>query len=135
RLDAASMVLLEKLNKIEATIAEQGTSLGRIQEATSSLEPGFLQSTKLHQSPFCPTQPKMCIEAFEVPKGRWASLDYFMTLPFISTLVPPGRKFELLVFDNTEIAEECKLPNLHQRHVQKLLDHFLAEIHPLHPVM
>ena len=134
RLDAASVVLLEKLNKLETTITEQSATLVRIQKATSFLEPGFLHSDKL-RSPFCPTQPRIYSEVFEVPKGRWASLDYFMTLPFVGTLLPAGRKYESIVFDNTEIQRDCKLPNLHRDHVQKLVDYFLAGIHPLHPIM
>src|SRR5438876_938833 len=98
RLDAASMVLLEKLNKLEAT---------------SFLEPSFPHNSKL-RSPFSPTQPRMYSEVFQVPKGRWSSLDYFMSLPFVGTLLPPTRKYESLVFDNTEIRNDCKLPNLHR---------------------
>ena len=58
-----------------------------------------------------------------------------MSLSFVTTLLPRTRKYESLVFDNGEIRKDCKLPNLHREHVQKLVDYFLAGIHPLHPVM
>lgn len=128
------MVLLEKLSKLEATITEQSAALGRIQEATSFLEPGFQHSGKL-QSPFFPTPPRICSAVFQVSKGRWASLDHFMSLPFVVALLPASRKCQSIVFDNSEIRKDCKLPNLHRDHIQKLVDYFLAEIHPLHPVM
>lgn len=135
RLDAASMVLLEKLNKLEATISEQGLALGRIQEATSLLEPGLLHGNKF-KSPFSPTQQKGCpTEVFQTPKGRWASMDYFMSLPFVGTLLPPGRKYENIFLDNFEIRKDCKLPNVHREDVQKLVDHYLASIHPLHSIL
>jgi len=132
RLDAASMVLLEKLNKLEATISEQSLTLGRIQEATSFLEPGFLHSNKF-KSPFSPIQ--QTTEVFQVPKGRWASLEHFMSLPFVGTLLPPGRKYENIFLDNFEMRKDYKLPNLHPEHIQKLIDHYLTSIHPLHPIL
>src|SRR5208282_3732094 len=103
-------------------------------EATSFLESGFPHGGKL-RSPFCPSQPRISSEVFQVPKGRWASLDYFMSLPFVATLLPASRKYESIVLDNTDIRTDCRLPNLQRDHVQKLVDYFLAGIHPLHPVM
>lgn len=132
RLDATSIVLLEKFNKLEGAIAEQSKILGRIQEATSFLELGVPSSGK---SPFCPIQPRISSEVFQVPKGRWASLDHFMSLPFIATLFPANRKYQSIVFDNTETRKDCKLPNLHRDHLRKLVDYFLAEIYPLHPII
>jgi hypothetical protein len=142
------MVLLEKLNKLEATITEQAAALSRISEATSILEPNFPSNTKILKSPFRPSQPRdqprpetkdllppECGDFFLVPKGRWASLDVFMALPFIASLIPTGRKYENLVIDNTDLRRDCKLPNLHPGHVQKLIDRFLAGIHPLHPII
>ena len=134
RLDATSIVLLEKFNKLEGTIAEQSKILGRIQEATSFLELGFPSSGK-SRSPFCPTQPRISSEVFQVPKGRWASLDHFMSLPFVATLFPANRKYQSIVFDNTDTRKDCKLPNLQRDHLRKLVGYFLAEIHPLHPIM
>jgi hypothetical protein len=137
RLDAASMVLLEKLNKIEATILEQGATIGRIQDATSTLEPNFVSPTKvLNQSRFSPTQPQPVANVvFQVPKGNCASLDYFMALPFVQTFIPSGRKFESLICDNPDVRRENQLPNLQKAHVQKLIQNFLTSVHPLHPVI
>jgi hypothetical protein len=129
------MVLLEKLNKLEATISEQGSTLGKIQEATSLLDPDFLHSNQF-KSPFSPIQQKICpTEVFQIPKGRWAGLEHFMSLPFVATLLPPGRKYENIFLDNFEIQKDCKLPNLNREHIQKLVDHYLASIHPLHTIL
>jgi hypothetical protein len=135
RLDAASMVLLEKLNKLEATILEQGATISRIQDATSTLEPNFAHPSKvLNQSRFSPTQPQPTAHVvFQVPKGTCASLDYFMGLPFVQTLIP--RKFESLICDNSDARRENQFPNLQKAHVQKLVQNFLTGVHPLHPVI
>ena len=134
RLDAASMILIEKLNKLEAKIAEQGVALGKIQEATSSLDPGFPVGGKT-QLPFYPVQLVVSTEGFQLPKDRWASVDYFMSLPFISKLFPTGWKYESLFVDNFETPKDRKLPNLEKGHVQRLVDSYMSGIHPLHPIM
>jgi hypothetical protein len=129
------MVLLEKLNKLETSLVEQGLVLGRIQEATSLIEPNFPHQSKI-QSPFCPAKPRNCGEVFQVPKGRWPSLDYFMSLPFVGALLPSGYKYESLMCDNNDCnLRNSKLPNLHPDHVQGLIEVFLNRVHPLHPVM
>lgn len=128
------MVLLEKLNKLEATITEQGITLGRIQDTTSFLNPGFPYGNKL-KSPFSPSQPQMHSEVFQAPKGRWSSLEHFMTLPFVGTLFPQNYKYQNLLIDNLDTRKDSKLPNLHRGHIQTLIDHYITEIHPLHPVM
>ena len=134
------MVLLEKLNKLEATIGEQATILAQVQEATSFLEPNFPFKNKI-KTPFCPTLPPSRSredygEAFLIPKGRWASIDYFMTLPFVANLIPAGSKLESVVLDNLEPSRDnCKLPNLHPPHVQKLVETYVTAIHPMHPVL
>ena len=139
RLDAASMVLLEKLNKLETTIGEQAAVLAQVREATSFLEPNFpFQKTK---TPFCPSQPPSRTvedsgEAFLIPKGGWASIDYFMTLPFVANLIPAGSKFESVIVDDLETSRgNCKLPNTHPQLVQKLLETYVTGIHPMHPVL
>jgi hypothetical protein len=128
------MILLEKLNKLEGKIAEQGVALGKIQEATSSRDLSFPIGDKT-QSPFYPIQPVVSTEAFQLPKDRWASVDYFMSLPFVLTLFPTGSKFESLFVDNFETPKDRKLPNLEKRHVQRLVDNYMTGIHPLHPIM
>jgi len=134
------MVLLEKLNKLEATIGEQATVLAQVRDATSFLEPTFPFKNKI-KTPFCPTQPpsrscKDSGEAFLVPKGGWVSFDYFMTLPFLANLIPAGSKFESIIVDNLEPSRDnCKLPNTHPPLVQKLLETYLTGIHPMHPVL
>jgi hypothetical protein len=130
------MVLLEKLNKIETTILEQGTTISRIQESTSILEPNFVSPSKvLNQSRFTPSQPRPTHVAFQVPKDACAGLDYFMSLPFVRALLPSRRKFDNLICDNPEAGRENKLPNLQKSHVQKLVQNFLTGVHPVHPVM
>lgn len=135
------MVLLEKLNKLEATMGEHTTILAQVQEATSFLEPNFPFKNNL-KTPFCPTQPPCRSpedrgEAFLVPKGGWASVEYFMTLPFVANLIPSGSKHETVIIrDNVEPPKDvCKLPNLHPAHVQKLVETYLTGIHPIHPVL
>jgi hypothetical protein len=130
------MVLLEKLNKIETTLLEQGTTISRIQESTSVLEPNFVNPSKvLNQSRFTPTQPKPTHIAFQVPKGACASLASFMSLPFVRALLPSGRKLDNLICDNPEAGRENKLPNLQKSHVQKLIQNFLTGIYPMHTIM
>jgi len=134
------MVLLEKLNKLEATIGEQATILAQVHEATSILEPNFPFKNKI-KTPFCPTQlaSQSCEshgEVFLAPKDRWASIDYFMSLPFVANLIPAGYKLETIIRDNVESSRDnCKLPNLHPPHVQKLVEIYLTGIHPMHPVL
>jgi hypothetical protein len=129
------MVLLEKLNKLEATILEQGATISRIQDVTSTMEPNFAHPSKvLNQSRFSPTQPQPTVHVvFQVPKGTCESLDYFMALPFVQTLIP--RKFESLICDNSDARRENQFPNLQKAHVQKLIQNFLMGVHPLHPVI
>lgn len=135
------MVLLEKLNKLEAKVGEQTAILAQVQEATSFLEPNFRFKNNI-KTPFCPTQPPSLSsedrgEAFLVPKGRWASIEYFMTLPFVTNLIPTGSKHEAVIIrDNVEPPKDiCKLPNLHPAHIQKLVETYFTGIHPMHPVL
>jgi len=121
-------------------MGEQTAILAQVQEATSVLEPNFPFKSN-SKTPFCPTQPPSrncedCGEAFLIPKGRWASIDYFMTLPFVANLIPAGSKLESVIRDNVEqLRDTCKLPNLHPPHVQRLVETYLTGIHPMHPVL
>lgn len=132
------MVLLEKLNKIESSIQEQGTTLGRLQETVSLVgpllknRPSLFDNTNISPSP--PTESSNI--AFQVPKGGWASLDHFMSLPFIQKLLPQGQKIDTFIHDSPEAPRENKsLPNLEKGHVQGLVDRCLTEILPLHPII
>jgi hypothetical protein len=147
RLDAASMVLLEKLNKLEVTIAEQAAALTKISEVTAVLDPTLPNPNKgLLKSSFTPSKPADATsttitrdpfsgEYFLVPKGRWASLDKFMSQHFVQNLLPSGVRYKSLVVDNNDQPRDYKLPNLQPAHTQRLLDRFLAEVHPLHPII
>lgn len=127
------MVLLEKLNKLETTLSDQSQVIARIQESTSYLEPIFPNGGKLLKSTFTPSQPRVCETIFQVPKGRWASLDYFMSLPFVKNLIPGG--YKKIIVDNMDVRTDSRLPNLNKDHIQKLVDLFFAWIHPLHPII
>ena len=119
RLDAASMVLLEKLNKIESSIIEHGTTLQKLQDTANSFLGPLLadKATALEQTYISPTQANMdgniASMVFQVPKGGFASLNYFMTLPFIESLLPQGQTLQTFVCDNPyERMEHKRLPNL-----------------------
>jgi len=135
------MLLLEKLNTLQATVGEHGTMLAQVRESTSSLELNFRFKNKV-ETPFCPTQPSSRSsedrgEAFIIPKGGWVSINYFMTLPFVADLTPAHSKFESIIVDNSlePSIDNCKLPNIHPPLVQELLETYLSGIHPLHPVL
>lgn len=130
------MVLLEKLNKLEGAMAEQGAVLGRIQDVTAHLEPGSEVNTKVLSRPaFSPTQPRRESRTFQVPRDSWMGLDYFLSLPFVRALMPTARKSYSLVCDSSEIRKGYKLPNLQKSQVQKLVQRFIQALHPVYPVV
>jgi len=137
RLDAASMVLLEKLNKIENTMSEQATVLAQIQETTSILTPEFSSTSKLlPHADFSPEEPKQDPRVvFQVPEGRWGSLDYFLSLSFVRNLMPTSRKSGSLVIDNNNSHPDSPIPSLSKPLVQRLVQEFLDGLYPLHPVL
>jgi hypothetical protein len=141
-LDPASMVLLEKLNKIEHLIGEQGRTLLKLEDTTNTcLSPLIAEKAKvLEKTNISPTQldSKATGIVFQVPRGGYASLSYFMSLPFVRQFFPAGHRIPSLICDNHPIERSTDhklVPNLHLTHLQTLVNHFLTEIHPLHPVI
>ena len=130
------MVIMEKLEKLEATMLDQATVLGKIKDSTFGLNGNFVSPSKaLSQPRFSPSPRRSSHVMFQVPKGGWASLEHFMSLSFVQTLLPRPQSYRGLVCDNSEVRMETRLPNLEKGHVQKLFHFFLEEIHPLHPVI
>jgi len=130
------MVLMEKLEKLEATILDQAAVLGKIRESTSGLKIGVGSPSQALSHPrFSPSPRRSSHVMFQVPKGGLASLDYFMSLPFVKNLMPEREMFSRLVCDNTDVRTNPRLPNLEKRHIHNLFQHFLDEILPLHPIM
>jgi hypothetical protein len=136
RLDAASLVLLEKLDKLEATMLDQAAVLARIQDATSDLQNSQVKPNHVLEHPqFLPSPQRSTPVMFQVPKGGWASMDHFMSLPFVKELMPTGRTYKQLVCDDTNVHSETRLPNLDKTHIRKLSQRFLDNLLPLYPVI
>ena len=128
---------MEKLNKMEATMTEQSTMIRKIHQAASRIEPvlrdqpSFLDRIRTGQN-----QPNSKNPGSEELRGSYASLDYFMSLPYIQNL-----------FLHTELPAtfvchtvftplgDTRLPNLQRFHVQRLVDRYLTDIHLLHPII
>jgi hypothetical protein len=129
------MVLLEKLNKLEGAMAEQGAVLGRIQDVTAHLESGSGANTRgLSQPVLSPTQRRGS-RTFQVPRDTWMGLDHFLSQPFIRALMPTARQSYSLVCDSSETRKGYKLPNLQKSQVQKLVQRFIEALHPVYPVV
>lgn len=127
---------MEKLEKLEATILDQAAVLGKIKDATSGLKVGVGSPSKVLSQPrFSPSPRRSSHVMFQVPKGEWASLSYFLSLPFVKSFVPKSQISRGLVCDNTDVRLETKLPNLEKRHIRRLFQRFLDEIYPLHPII
>ena len=136
RLDAASLVLLEKLDKLEATMLNQATMLARIQDATVDLQNSQVKPNHVLDRPqILPSSKRAAHVMFQIPKGGWASLDHFMSLSFVKELMPTGRTNQQLVCDDTKVHVETRLPNLDKTHVRKLFQCFLNDVLPLYPVI
>ena len=137
-LDPASMLLMEKLNKIEASVVEQGTILIKLQESASALQPALTgKQPHLEQTSMIPSEAmRLPNLTFQVPTGGWASLDYFMSLPFIKCLIPDRLMSPTFACDNYCVPlKGSQLPNLHNDQVKRLVDRFVTDMLPLHPIL
>jgi hypothetical protein len=130
------MVLWEKLEKIEDKLQNQATVIGKIEEATYGLKSNTRgPSLALCQPRFSPAPLKSSPVMFQVPKGGLASLDHFLSLSFVRSLLPDSQSYRSLVCDDSESRTETRLPNLEKNHVQKLYKRFLEDIYPIHSII
>jgi len=132
------MILLEKLNKIEGSIADQNAMLTRFRGAASLLTPDYTPDCSNALTPPAITPCKITTESIEfcVPTGHWGSVDTFCSLPSIRSLAPTMSNLDSLLYELSEHVEsESKSPNLNKDHTQKLFQQYIIDLHPLHPVV
>jgi hypothetical protein len=130
----ATVVLLEKLNKIESAIAQHGAVLGRLQSSTARFEPGNeVNSNSFNNPGYSPTQPRNVNSRFQLPKDCWLGLDQFCSLSFVRAMAPTMR--QSLVSDSAEIPKVNRLPNIQKDQVSRYVQQYLHAVHPIHPVL
>ena len=117
--------------KLEAFIVEYGKTLQKLQNtADSSLGPLLTDKAKVPERTYIsPAQANLdgtiTSMVFQVPKGGFGSLDYFMTLSFVEALLPQGHKHQTFICDNPyEHTEHKRLPNLLS--ISKTLSYFVS---------
>lgn len=136
-LDLGTVLVLEKLSKVETLLDDHSQRLNRIEQSSGSRESDLPHKHKL-KSAFSPTDSPSSPEdtqTYQIPKNVIAGIDYFMSLPFVEALLPEGSQYESLVSDEPVSSANCAFPNIDRAHVERLVKIYLAEIHPFHPVV
>jgi hypothetical protein len=130
------MLVLDRISKLEGVVAEQGTVLGRIQDVTSQLEPvNDANSRLLGHLTNMPAQARRENRMFRLPKDCWASLDHFLSLPFVRELLPMTQTPSALVCDSAETRRIYELPNLQKEQVHRLVQCYTDAIHVVYSVL
>ena len=125
-------MLMEKLNKIEGTVEENNAILKKIEESSSAPREAVVAEGSIFPRDK-DTRPK---NIFRVPEGSFASLDYFMSLPFVRPIFPNGEKLgPFLCDDFPSTRKERQPPKIEAAHIQPLVDRYLELIYPLHPII
>ena len=137
RLDPGTEILLDKLKEVMSMLNDYSQRLNRIEQSTRIREKDLPHRHNL-KSAFSPTDipaPLDDTQVYQIPKKITAGVDYFMSLPFVETLLPERYRCESLVSDSPVSCVNWSFPNLDRAHVEHLITIYLAEIHPFHPVL
>jgi hypothetical protein len=155
RLDQGSVMVLDRLARIEGILNDQTARLSQIQ-SRDNLSPQQLSTSPYsametsssntfpNERPHAPILLRPQLSTLNVPPGGHTSIDALFGLPVILNLLPHSRdkvrRQSYLIESDLQTTLETPprhptTPNLSREYTSKLLDAYLSIVYPKNPIL